>query len=230
MDIISFLSEAPCTPFAPEWNWVIAEEMLTNVDFNKIAKIILQKEQEILNAFPPSNKSSVDAYTGLGENSLTSRYGSFNVFEWQDEEIQKLKTEIHLVYLKFLQILNDENMRDAPRRKVWIQSWANVMRKGEKISPHLHSTSPYCYLGGHVVIQTEKTNTVYINPINQLNDPNEHVSENKVGKLTFFQNNIPHYTTEYTGNSERITIAFDLVVDENPLVQTATHLVLFDKI
>ena len=38
MDIISFLSEAPCTPFAPEWNWVIAEEMLTNVDFNKIVQ------------------------------------------------------------------------------------------------------------------------------------------------------------------------------------------------
>ena len=230
MDIIRFLSKPPCTSFAPEWDWIMYEEMLEGVDFDKIAKIILEKEKEIIQTFPPSDKSSIDAYTGLGENSLTSRYGSFNVFEWPDFEIQQLKNQIYDNYLKFLQILNDENIRTVPRRKVWIQSWANVMRKGEKILHHLHSTSPYCYLGGHVTVQTEETSTIYINPINQLNDPQQHTSENRVGKLTFFQNNIPHYTTEYTGTSERITIAFDLVVDENPLVQTAKHLVLFDKI
>ena len=34
------------------------------------------------------------------------------------------------------------------------------------------------------------------------------------GKITLFQNNIPHYTTKHMGKKPRISIAFDIIVDE----------------
>ena len=40
-------------------------------------------------------------------------------------------------------------------------------------------------------------------------------SKNDVGKVSIFQNNIPHYTDIQKSDKERITIAFDLMI-ENP--------------
>ena len=57
--------------------------------------------------------------------------------------------------------------------------------------------------------------TYYINPINQINEPEIYKSENKIGKITLFQNNIPHYSDEHKFNEKRITIAFDLSLKKN---------------
>jgi len=89
-----------------------------------------------------------------------------------------------------------------------------VLRKGQEILPHIHQTGPWTYLGGHVTVQCHDTSTIYINPINQINDPELYISYNHVGKITLFQHNIPHYTTVYNGESERITIAFDISLAE----------------
>ena len=105
------------------------------------------------------------------------------------------------------------NYLNIDKRKLWIQCWANVMRKGERISPHIHSVKNDSYLGGHIMVQCDNTDTVYINPVNQLNEPDVYKSENVVGKLTLFQSYIPHYTTEHKGDQERISIAFDIFLD-----------------
>ena len=84
------------------------------------------------------------------------------------------------------------------------------MRKGEKIQPHIHGVKPDTYLGGHICIQCNNTSTNYINPINQINDPEIYSSKNEIGKITLFQNNIPHFTDIQNTNNKRITLAFDL--------------------
>ena len=56
----------------------------------------------------------------------------------------------------------------------------------------------------------KNTSTYYINPINQLNEPEVYKSKNEPGKLTLFQNFIPHYTDKHRGETKRVTIAFDL--------------------
>ena len=228
MEAVIFKSMPRQTPFAPEWFWIMGEDTIKTINFTKIAELILSKEKEIISAHPPAsafNNTNADGYTGLGDNSLTSRYKYFNVLSWEDEEIQKLKDQIFKSYLDFLKMCN------VPRTKMWIQCWANVMRPGEEIRPHLHGTGPYCYLGGHVCVQCEDTSTVYINPINQLNDPELRFSHNEVGKFTIFQNNIPHYTTKHLGKFERITIAFDLVPDiDTESVELASNLILFDDL
>jgi hypothetical protein len=218
LDIIKFKSPPKQTFFAPEWDYTLCETQISGIDFSEIAKEILSKEFEIVNAYPADK----DGYTELGSRSLTSRYKFFNVFSWQNQQIQLLKDQIHYRYIKFLESLS------IRRRKVWIQCWANVMRYGEEIKPHIHTVNPFTYLGGHVTIQTEESFTGYINPINQINEPEIYYSQNEIGKLTFFQANIPHFTSKYQGKGERITIAFDIIVDEN-VDKENKNIILFDE-
>ena len=200
---LEFKSRPPNSPFAPVYHYIFAENYIDEVDFKKIACIILEKEQQIIN----STMSTSDAHTGLGNNSLTSRWKSFNVFAWADPEIGKLKAQVRRRYLEFL------NEYNVPRSKVKIQCWANVLRRGQEIAPHIHSTGPWTYLGGHVCVQCDNTSTIYINPINQIDDQELYISYNLEGKITMFQQNIPHYTTMYNGSTERITIAFDIYLE-----------------
>ena len=201
--IINFKSKPKETPFAPEWNYFLIEDMIKDVDFKSLAQFILSKEETIL-SFSPSIS---DGYTGLGANSTTSRFNRLNILSLKHKSIPKLKLAILRTHNKFLQYLKHE----LPKY-IFIQCWANIMRSGEKINAHLHQTDPQTYLGGHICVQVEDTATRYINPVNQLNDPELYNSPNEVGKITLFQNSIPHFTSTHRGYKPRITLAFDLFV------------------
>jgi len=208
--LIRFLSKPKVSPFAPEWNYSLSESFIKNIDFSEIQKLAIEKEKEILklpNTFR-NNKFS-DGYTGLGKNSTTSRFDKYNVLKWDNTEIQKLKNAIVEMHSKFLTLLQI----DKPK-VLFAQCWVNVMRKGEQIKPHIHSTNPESYLGGHICIKCNNTSTYYINPPNQLNEPETYTSKNEVGKMTLFQNCIPHYTDVHKNKDERITIAFDLQISK----------------
>ena len=199
----------PQTPFAPQWHYYIGYDLISHIDFKKIAKIILRKEKLILKKFPPSTKTSSDGYTGLGNNSLTSRYEHFNVFSWREPEIKKLKLIILDFHSRFLKEIKVKGLSDFN-----LKGWANVMRKGEKINLHLHSVEPTSYLSGHISVQCEKTATYYINPVNQLNEPYSHKIPNEVGQIVLFPSCVPHCTDTHLGNKERITIAFEIIPTE----------------
>ena len=204
------------TPFAPQWHYHIGYELISHIDFKKIAKIILRKEKPILKKFPPSTKSSVDGYTGLGKNSLTSRYEHFNIFSWPESEIKKLKPIILDFHSRFLDKVKIKGLSHFD-----LTGWANVMRKGEGIKAHLHSTEPTAYLSGHICIQCEETATYYINPVNQLNEPYSRKITNEVGQIVLFPTCVPHYTDIHLGNKERITIAFDFIATPQESVRQA---------
>jgi hypothetical protein len=206
MEIINFKSQPKNNFFAPEWDYYMAEDFIVDIDFNDLTKFLLNKKEEILK-IPHTillNKIS-DGYTGLGEKSTTARSGNYNIFNWDNENIYKLKNNILIMHKKFLTFFKQELPKE-----LYIQSWINIMDKGQKINMHLHDMSPDTYLGGHICVQSDGTSTYYVNPINQINDPEIFKSENKVGKITLFQNNIPHYSDEHKSDKKRITIAFDL--------------------
>ena len=46
MNLVQFRSDKPETVFAPWWVYIIGEERLINIDFKKIASIILDKEKD----------------------------------------------------------------------------------------------------------------------------------------------------------------------------------------
>ena len=202
--VVIFRSAPRQNVFAPAWEFPIAEDKITTVNFKKIAKLVLEKEKSILK----SSMQGGDGYTGLGKKSLTSRYGSYNLLDSKHPEIKKLKKAILESHARFL-----EALKIPLYPELYIQCWANVMRKGEQIKAHIHSVLPDTYLGGQINVQVQKTSTWYINPVNQINDPELYESKNEVGKLTFFQNCIPHYTDKQVSTTPRITIAFDLVVN-----------------
>ena len=207
MKIFNFKSNPPLTPFAPQWDYSVGHENISNfIDCPKIANIILSKEKNIISKFPPVKKSSLDGYTDLGPNSLTSRYGHYNLIEWPEIEIKILRDKIVEFHQKFLKNLNIKIPNTFS-----ITGWANVMRQGEKINPHLHNVKPNSYLSGHVTIQCKNTSTYYINPVNQLNEPEVHQIKNVPGEITIFPSCMPHYTdTHNSASTERITIAFGL--------------------
>ena len=181
--------------------------LLNGIIFKKLAKYLLDKEKEILE-LPISkdiNNKNTDGYTKLGFNSTTSRFQNFNVMNFKNTEIIKLKQNIidaHNLFLKAVAVPLPNNL--------YIQCWYNVLRKGQEIKPHLHGIHSNIYLGGHICIQTDNTSSFYINTPNQINEPSTYESKNKVGKLSLFQNFIAHYTSKNNSNSKRITIAFDL--------------------
>jgi len=198
-DIINFKSKPKNNPFAPEWNNFIVETIVDEVDILKLCNFLKRKEKEILKL-----KKSGDGYTGL-KNHTTSRFKNYNLFKYKNIELQKLKKTIVKLHNAFLKKLNIN-----PVKSLYLDGWVNIMKKNEFIKPHAHGWNPDTYLGGHFCVKCNNTSTYYINPINQLCNPETYSSKNKVGKLTLFQNFIPHYTDKHKGNSERITIAFDL--------------------
>tara|TARA_R110000751_G_scaffold167146_2_gene273031 strand:+ start:1032 stop:1673 length:642 start_codon:yes stop_codon:yes gene_type:complete len=198
-NLINFKSKPKNNPFAPEWNNHIVESIVTNIDISKLSLFLQKKEKDILKL-----KISNDGYTGL-TNHTTTRHKEYNVFNFKNKEINKLKKEIIKVHNKFLKKLNIKLVKS-----LYIKGWFNIMEKNEYIKPHAHSWDENTYLGGHFCVQCNNTSTHYINPINQLCEPTTYRSKNEAGKLTLFQNFIPHYTDSHQGNSKRITIAFDL--------------------
>lgn len=212
--IHTFKSADRLTPFAPEWDYKIIEGVIENVDFGYIASYLLKKQDEILQLKPTH-----DGLTGLGLNTTTARHASFNIFNFEDTEINKLKINIsslHNVLLKSL------GMSDALNYiNLYTQCWYNVMNKGQKILTHLHDVTPTCYLGGHITVQCDDTYTGYTHPalvplLDENTDNNSfvHKSKNIVGKITLFPNYIPHFTSVHQGNKKRITIAFDLLTKQ----------------
>ena len=199
--IIHFKSRPKNNPFAPEWNYSIVETNLNNINLKSLNNYLIKKEKDILKL-----KNGIDGYTGLGKKSITSRHSSYNIFKFKNKEIQKLTKEILKTHNLFLKKLN----LPLPSKLV-LKGWYNILRKDESINPHAHSFHPDTYLGGHFCVSCKDTSTFYINPINPINDPETYKSLNKPGKLTLFQNFIPHYTDK-NKHGKRVTIAFDLNV------------------
>jgi hypothetical protein len=221
-NFIKFKSNEAISPLAPNYDYNVIESIITDVDFDEVARVILEKESIILRDYSHSNKENVDGFTGLGADSLTSRYQYFNVFSWDNPEIHKILRHVKRVHDKFVEVVDIKEPEDLV-----IQCWANVLRGGQKMTPHLHSCDEWTYLSGHITVKSEDTCTVYIDPINQINNPNEYKSYNESGKITLFQSNIPHYTTEYNGSSERITIAFDIILKDNPSLNQSNNVLQF---
>ena len=180
--------------FNPTYEYYIYETMI-DFDLDFLKQFILQKENEIIFNYP----AHTDGDTGLGNNSLTSRYPYFNLLQYK--ELNFLKESIKKEHDNFLWEL------DVKNENVYVQCWANVMRKGDVIKKHSHYNSNYTYLGGHICIQSNNTSTHYVDPYTK----EIFSSKNEFGKITLFPNWIEHYTDEVVDNKLRITIAFDLI-------------------
>lgn len=213
MGILRFLNHPQKTLFAPQWDYVIFESNILNeIDLFTLRDTILKNENDVISKY----KFTDDWGTGLGENSMTSRSDSYNLLEWP--EAFDLKNAIRKSHDEFIIGLGHN-----PNEQIYVQCWANVLRKGQQIQIHQHWRSSYAYLGGHICIQEEGTSTNYINPFSKEFYP----SKNQPGKITLFPNWLEHCTDIHQGEQERITIAFDIitqtVLDEDICSEMKDH-------
>tara|TARA_R100001129_G_C5262291_1_gene231585 strand:- start:68 stop:697 length:630 start_codon:yes stop_codon:yes gene_type:complete len=199
--ILNFKSKKKNNPFALEWSYHIANTHL-NIDNKELTKFLLSRVPELMKIKPGR-----DGYTGLNSNSTTARHSKYNLLNWESLELDQLKEGILKAHHEFLR-----HLKLSVPKKLYIKCWYNVMKKGERIKPHMHSIFPDAYLGGHYCVKTNNTSTYYMTSPNHLNEPEVHQSKNTPGQLTLFQQCIPHYTDE--AKDQRITIAFDLSLNK----------------
>ena len=197
--LIKLISEKPLTPFASPAQeiYIFESDIRNDIDIEEVTKIILSNERNIIEKHPAFD----DGNTGLGNESLTSRYPYFNLFQWENLNIKEVVRKTHD---KFINALGYDNL------DLYGQCWANVLRAGQEIKKHSHYNQPLSYLGGHICIQTNDTQTHYVNPYTK----KVYSSLNEIGKITLFPNWIEHYTDIQLMSRERITIAFDLYNEE----------------
>lgn len=206
--LYEYISPAPNNFFAPAWKFYFYETQLKDTKVLKELKnIILLKEKEIIKNFPEILN---DAGTGLGPNSLTSKFLKFNIFNWKEEPCIIFQNFVRDEYKKFMNILAERDSEFIYENNTYIAGWANVLRKNQNIKPHWHSCHANTYLGAHFCVSCDNTSTIYVNPFNR-NDLMEF--SNEPGKLLFFQNYMVHYTTEHKIEDERITLAMDIFTE-----------------
>jgi len=200
-NVYQFKSKPANNPFAPEFEYTIIEGQCFHYgECITIAEYLLEKEQELLKKL--ESKQSMDGNTGLGSNSITSKFPYFSVFDF-DHYMG------NVIRMKVLELFED--VLTISKKKwhshLYGQSWFNVMRKGQKINMHTHGINEDILYGFHITISTEYTSTIYHNPFDH-----RQVIEipNKIGNITLFPNFLPHQTSVYNGDKTRISIAGDL--------------------
>ena len=207
-----FVSEPPVSPYAPQWDFRVGTSLCEDIDTNSLSKFLLSKEKDV-KKLPTSvgiDGTSSDGYTGLGLKSTTAKFQCYNILTWNHPEIKKLRSNIAKNIISY----NNECSNTTPN-VLWIQSWYNVLRFNQSIKPHLHNVAPDSYLSGHFNVQVNDTSTVYMSPINQINDPHVIDVKNIVGDMTLFPSYIFHCTTPHYSLKPRITIAFDVSLQKD---------------
>ena len=198
MKYIPFSNEQSLSAFAPLWRFCIAEKFISGIDCNRLKTYLLSKKPEIL-----AIKEDVgDGGTGLGNDSTTARFRSYNILDWDQPDINTLEEE-------------------------------NIMKKGERVRRHNHGYLSNSYISGNFTVCCDNTKTVYTNPYEHWDeddliirvdewdvdyDYSLYASKNTEGQLTLFPSYIPHFTTEHRSDSDRITLAFEIVPNYETII------------
>lgn len=191
-------------PIAPSWCYFIGQNSIFSPDdCEEIKSLLLMEEERILEE--TKDKVKNDAGTGLGTDSVTSRYAHYNVLNWDYQFVDKLKIGLLKTLNGYLSVYDN-----CGYDEYYIKSWFNVLRKDQSISKHHHADHPNTFLGAHLTICTEETSTYYEHPFTQ----ETFKIENTPGDLTLFPNWIKHWTDEYQGNCVRISVAMDITYKE----------------
>lgn len=190
----------PLTEYSPKWDIPFGVGHWTDVEkIDTIREWLIENEDRILNSVPLHH----DGGTGLGESSVTSRFGRYNLLNFQSElkEFSDLLQFFRISYLDFVSQDNGE-IRDLD-----IVCWFNILRTGEHIEEHSHGAGNDAYLSGNMHLDNYLTNTYYNNVFDK---SVQFIPGNFKGGSTMFPSWVPHYTDEHKEDSLRVSIAFDL--------------------
>jgi hypothetical protein len=126
-------SEAPQSALAPTWRIPFFETTLADTNLCRALRTAVEQHRADIMSLPAGS----DGNTGLGTNSLTSRFQKYNLLAWDDAAINQLRRRILMDYHGFLESLG------LDRRRVFVQCWANVLAPGKFLGRHVHTTGPW---------------------------------------------------------------------------------------
>ena len=203
--IFGWKSEPPLTPFAPSYAHYLSEKKIfSEEECKEWNAYLLELEPYLLDKF---RTTTGDGQTGLGANSITSRYRHFNLLDFDFHLIPKLKTEIINGIKTILSVSGNSNWQEG--KDIIASSWFNVLRKEEFMDIHSHGYHKNSFYGFHVIINAiTPAFTSYYHPIKFTNGA--FYIPNIIGTLTLFPNYIPHDVTANKYETPRISIAGDI--------------------
>lgn len=201
----NFSSIDPLTPFTPTWNinlWLTTYENKENL---YIMKDWIEQNAPIIKE-RHKDKERNDGGTGLGNDSLTSNFQYFDLFD-ETKDIDAFvdyKLFVKDEYKKFCKEL------DVNNEICILKSWANIVHTGQKIKKHNHGATHFSYLSGNGHLEDYETSTVYFNPFD---NAVRYTIPNRQGGLTFFPSYLYHASTEHVADNDRFSVAFDILVE-----------------
>jgi len=194
MKIIKLKSKHPKTPYALTYDVSIGITSWNDNDVDVVRDFLLSIEEEIL-----EHEISSTGGTGLDSGAVTTRHGRYNVFDYipQCPALGKLLSFIQKEYLQFIKLDNTQKFQ------VSMGCWFNILRSGNEMLEHRHSTLEKGYLSGNMHF-ADGTITQYRHFDQRLSVPNMR------GGLTFFPSYVAHSVDVWTSDKPRVSLAFDL--------------------
>lgn len=174
----------------------------------RLATIILAKEAYFQRHVEPREIAGI-------KDGLSSRWYSYNVLAWRYAECRRLRGMVQEVVRSYITRLGHES------RPMYLQCWANVLRKGERLALHSH-VGPHSYISGVYWVRSQGTATVYRCPLDTrivgVEDflEVERTVRSREGKMVIFPSFIEHQTTPVQGDTCRISVAFDVTFQPPP--------------
>ncbi len=214
MKLVKFKSDFPLTPFCLNYNHFILENNIENsIDIDEITKLMFDRESELIKE---NNNNYKNDYIVMSD-----RYRFFNKKLY---DVKCIKNFITIIKNNITEY--SEKVFEPLPEKLWLKMWCNILRKGQNIDIHQHRIDKKSYLSGNLCLHADNTKTHFLNPQTYFyRKKNMYSSENKKGNLTIFPSVLPHYTDMVTSDKPRITIAFDIMI-ENEQLDSFTNNVL----
>ena len=166
------------------------ENFLAPSECKGISEIIRHSEEEIL-SIPNANASNY--YSGTTKQ--------FNVYNWLNHsEIKKFDLPKRLFRLPFLANIDH----------IMVQCWANILRQGENIGPHIHASEVHStkpddqFYACNLFISGNTNTTTYYEDTGY--------TQNAVGCLSVISPSIEHSVPTHLYQKPRISIAMDIYI------------------
>ena len=205
MPLKQFKSTPPKSPFGPAWEVPFWMDTFDDPDEIDEMRLIVLDRERVRNGGEPDLPSMEPT-----DGSADDLHGT-NIFSWREPVMLRFRDFVHQAYLDYLGSL------DLQRRRCYIQGWANIFSDGEKLALHTHDQSPYAYLSGNFTVSCDSTRTIYYPPYLYQGAPNKRASieiQNEAGLLTLFPSALHHETSVHHAETERISLAFDIFLQD----------------
>ena len=203
MNIYKIKSDLPGTEYAPTWNISVGNTVWEeSAKIDTIKTWLLTNEERIKETYAVSNVGD----TGLGNDSISSRIGMYNLFDYITE-LPELADLLKFMQTSYIDFVDSDH---TTKQELVLVCWVNILREGQKIREHVHNASSMGYLSGNMHLDDYKTSTIYRSPYEPFVP---HSFDNVKGGFTIFPSYVPHTTTEYLDvTTPRVSIACDFRV------------------